>query len=61
MSILSRKNFENELLASLFRDDRIQKIIVKIELCMDKIIKESAKLFASCLHSAHPFHRKTPK
>ena len=58
MSILSQKNSEKKLQASLFRDDRIQEIILfKIELCIDKMTKESAKT----LHFVSPLSPLLPK
>ena len=41
LSILEQKNTEQELETNLSRDDRIQELIVKIERCMNKVLKES--------------------
>ena len=61
LSILEQKNAEQELETNLSRDDRIQKVIVKIERCMNKLLKESIEPSRVMSSSSPPLLWRNPE
>ena len=61
LSILEQGDAEQELKTVLSRDDRIQELILKIERCMNRYLKNQSNPLAPCLYQAHPYYRTTLK
>ena len=61
LSILEQTDAEQELETNLSRDDRIQKVIVKIERCMNKLLKESIEPSRVMSSSSPPLLWRNPE